>query len=232
MSTPTETSMLEEHKPSPIVAPVAAPAAPPTIIYVAIDIEATGSRMLSDPIVSIGVCVGTEGGCISERRRFNMEVAWPGPDTGWGDFEPRCWSEYWVKLPRHIRAVVRSEALPHADAMQQFRTFLDGLEDRYPEPAHEIRFITDNPSFDHAKVDAALERYQNRLPMRYSTVGKYRQVICIDSIRDAFVELFGRAMVDERIKGYIGPNVTHDHDPMHDAEVHYHTYLALRSTTR
>jgi hypothetical protein len=46
-------------------------------IYVAIDIEKTGSKMMQYSLVSIGVCVGNSEGVVLEKFKINVKVNWP-----------------------------------------------------------------------------------------------------------------------------------------------------------
>lgn len=208
-----------------------AKSAPVKKIYVAFDIEKTGS-LFSHPINSIGVCVGDDQ-AVLQKFRINIDVKWPdrllvtgGTENAllvrdYGDFEPRCWEEFWSKQPDSLIALLRFQAQPAEDAAKRFRTWLDGLEEQYPAKTHKLVFLSDNASFDIASLDHFLEQFTGRIPLRYSTAGKYRSLKAPDDMLAMLPDDF----VKWAIKEQIDPLVHHDHDPANDAEHIYRQYL-------
>jgi hypothetical protein len=92
-------------------------------IYVAHDIEKTGSFLIANPVISIGFVVGDGKGAILETQKFNFQVRWPAQND-YGDFEPRCWDEFWSKQPERIVEACKQdpEPLEQSRAGKQFPT--------------------------------------------------------------------------------------------------------------
>lgn len=189
-------------------------------IFVAVDIETTGAFMVQNAINSIGFWIGDEFGTDISSKKFNIEVTWPaivnGEIINYGDFEPKCWNEFWSKQSSEIIEKCKSGAVSKEEAWKQIREFIDNLEIQFPENSHQIVFVTDNGSFDIAFINYGLEMNTGRAPMRYSSSGKYRQIHQAD---DAFKTLPKSLNVSEwkRIEGI----VKHDHDPVNDAHAIY-----------
>ena len=138
--------------------------------YVAFDIEKAGCMNYAHPMVSIGYAVGDSEGKLLDKNKINLKVTWPkvnenGVVTNYGDFEPRCWDEFWSKRPTSLITNLQENAVSQAEGMQVFANFLDGLEKKY----EKIVFLSDNAGFDIAALDINLERYVRRIPLRYST---------------------------------------------------------------
>jgi hypothetical protein len=201
--------------------------APKMDILVSHDIEKTGSRLIGNKVVSVGFVVGTDN-CVLETKQFNLLVEWPtiveGKVTDYGDFEPDCWDRYWSNLPAKIIEECKVDALPQAEGWTLINNFINNLESMVimgcPDAEHRFSFLSDNSSFDTATIDYNLEKYCNRLPMRYSLTGKYRYVISSD-------EMFYAMPVDKvkDAKMRIKAVVTADHNPVNDAMVIYLQYL-------
>jgi hypothetical protein len=186
-----------------------------TTAYVAHDIEKTGSFLIQNPVISVGFYIGDENGNELEKKRFNMEVNWPETDD-YKDFEPRCWNEFWLKQDKSIIDDCKIDAKDQKTSWNELKIFIDSLEEKYTK----IKFLTDNASFDTASIDYNLEKYTDRVPMRYSTNGKYRGVISADDMLDMLPEdRFNEAMTN------IKNNAKHDHNPVNDAKFIYLMYI-------
>lgn len=190
--------------------------------FVAFDIEKTGCLNYTHPIVSIGYVVGDSKGNLFEKKKINLLVKWPQCDLKgincYGDFEPRCWDEFWSKRPSELLKALQQNALSQEEGLKQFAEFLNSLELKY----ESIVFLSDNASFDIAALDVNLERYAKRNPLRYSTTGKYRSLLPPDDL----FETLSVEQQNELSKKYITPFVVHDHDPSNDAEFIYRQYIA------
>lgn len=186
------------------------------LICVSVDIEKAGC-MFKYPIVSIGFVVGHKKE-IYEKKRFNIGVNWKKESDG-GDFEDRCYDEFWSKQPQNIINECKDNALKAERQWVLIGEWIDQLEKTYPSPEYEICFLTDNASFDIASIDYELEKYTGRKPMRYSSDGKYRSVKSADDMLD---------MLDEDSKDVayykINEDAIHDHNPVNDAHYIYLQY--------
>lgn len=195
-------------------------------VFVAIDIEKTGSYLIQNPIISVGFFIGDIEGKTISSHKFNIAVRWPiyiNDDSeieSYGDFERRCWVEFWSKLDKKILNKCLQNPTPEKPEIvwQNISRFLNELEEKYPDK--KIKFLTDNASFDIASIDYALEKYCGRAPMRYSSTGKYRSVISADDMFDMLPNL-----IQDKYKKEIDEIVIHDHDPVHDAQFIYLQYV-------
>lgn len=191
--------------------------------YVAFDIEKAGCLNLTHPIVSIGYAVGTAEGKLYYKGKFNLKVQWPniatdGTVINYGDFEPRCWNEFWSKRPAELIAKLTENAKSQLEGMSAFATFLGELEAKHGT----LVFLSDNASYDIATLDVNLERYVSRKPLRYSSTGQYRSLLPADDL----LETLPVDKQAELVTKWITPFNTHDHDPANDAEVIYRQYVA------
>jgi len=178
-------------------------------MYCAIDVEATGEGF-DRKAIAISFVVG-------HKKYFKIEksltVCFPVPSVE--QFGTLCWNEFWMKEENQkvldrIRKEVRSS---DEEASKEIETFLKELEDQYGD---NIEFLSDNPSFDITAVDWALYRFTKRLPMRFSTKGKYR---CISDPSER-IAAFGKWKETNEIisKNY---GIEHDHWPENDAAYIY-----------
>lgn len=185
-------------------------------IFVAHDIEKTGSFISSNPVISVGFYLGDENGNEIDKRRFNLEVNWPDENGNYNDFESRCWNEFWSKQDSNIIEDCKKDCKDQKTSWIEIKDFINDLEKKYTK----IKFLTDNASFDTATIDYNLEKYTGRAPMRYSTSGKYRSVISSDDMLDMLPEdKFNKVM--ENIKS----KAVHDHNPVNDAKFIYLMYI-------
>lgn len=189
----------------------------PQVVYVAVDIEKTGATFTQHKVMSVGFFVGDRNGKCLETKRFNLDVKFPSGDN-FGDFEERCWIEFWSKLDSKIVDILTTDPLPQKEGWVSIGKFVDSLEEKYPNA--KIKFLTNNASFDIANIDYNLEVHCSRLPMRYSTKGRYRSVVSADDMLDMLPNSLYTA-ARERIHN----TVKHDHDPVNDAHSIYLQYI-------
>jgi len=207
-------------------------------IYVAHDIEKAGAYIIQNPIVSLGFYIGDDMGNLLQTVKFNFIAKWYQTAitqiteneeilkvTDYGDFEPSCVQNFWLKLDPIIKArCFEPEPLEPFLGWTAVSHFLQSLEDKYPDDKYNIIFLTDNPSFDTASIDYALEKYVGRLPMRYSSTGKYRLIIAADDAFDMLPSKY-RNNAQKKIKKI----VKSDHDPVNDAHYIYLKYIMAKN---
>ncbi len=170
--------------------------------YIAIDIEKAGKR-LDDAILAIGICIGDDKGTVYEKKLWCLKM----PEGK--DFEKRCYSEFWTKN-MDVLNLIKSQEQDIAEVMKEFAEFIDGLEERF----HRYTFVSDNPAFDIGHLDYYLQTYADRSPLRYTKQGQYRK------ISDPS-EQINMLINKENIYNKIDKMITHDHNPMNDAEYIY-----------
>jgi DNA polymerase III epsilon subunit-like protein len=147
--------------------------------YIAVDIEATGASYKKHKVLSVGFVVG-DGTVVLERKRFNVLALWKPVEEG-GDFEARCINEFWSKMDEKTKEECKRDAVEDFVAWKAIEGWLNEMEHKY----EKIEFLTDNASFDIARIDYCLDKYCDRLPMRFSTTGKYRAIysaICLSQM--------------------------------------------------
>ena len=184
-------------------------------IYVGVDIEKAGNMMMKHPVISVGfaVCKNDAKYTVLAKRRFNFAVNWPS-ESGMGDFEPRCWTEFWSKLPAEVIHACKVDVLEQEDGWKQVAAWLDALEVEYPADKYRITFVNDNPAFDIGNIDYFLEKYTGRHPMRYTRDGGYRSVTVVDDVLYMI-----HPDIRDDIQNYAKSIISHDHNPENDA--HY-----------
>ena len=181
-------------------------------IYVAVDIEKAGTKLIQYPVVSVGFVVANAHSVLA-KKRFNLKVNWSSETEG-GDFEERCLNEFWNKLPQDVINGCMIDVYSQSDGWNEIAKWIDNLEVLYPDDKYNIKFLTDNASFDIATIDYNLEKYVKRNPMRYSSTNKYRSVISADDMLDMAPDEYVKLVHD-----YINnlPDACHNHNPINDA---------------
>lgn len=182
--------------------------------YIAVDIETTGASYKKHKVLSVGFVVG-DLNVVLERRRFNIKANWKPVEEG-GDFEARCIKEFWSRMDEKTKEDCKYDAVEDSVAWKAVEHWLNEMERKYGE----IDFLTDNASFDIARIDYCLDKYCDRLPMRFSTTGKYRAIYSADDMY-SMLSYEQRAICDKQISEI----VAHDHNPVNDAEYVYMQYV-------
>jgi hypothetical protein len=141
----------------------------------------------------------------------------------YGDFEPRCWHEFWAPRPE-LQDFIKQNVVSPQEAMLQFAKMLADLEIEFPENRFKIKVLSDNPSFDVGRLDMYLDKYVQRMPVRYSGLHRYRSVDAPDDM----LSVFPKEVVKTLIQTKIDPVVQHDHNPANDAEHIYRQYLLVQ----
>jgi hypothetical protein len=160
---------------------------------------------------------------VLQKKRINVQVKWPDGQS-LGDFEERCWREFWSKQPDTLRQILQAEAVQLKNAMDTLVSWLNELEILYPSSSdYKIKFLSDNPSFDIGNLDFYLKIHCGRRALRYSNNGTYRSV----ENPDDMLSMFPKKDVEKELDK-IRSVIVHDHDPSNDAEFIYRQYLAAR----
>lgn len=183
--------------------------------YIAVDIETTGASYKKHKVLSVGFVVG-DLKVVLERKRFNIIADWRPVELG-GDFEARCINEFWSKMDEKTKEDCKTDAMEDGLCWKVIDLWLAEMERKYGK----IKFLTDNASFDIARIDYCLDKYCDRLPMRFSTTGKYRAIYSADDMY-SMLSTEQKAICDKEI----AEKVTHDHNPVNDAEFVYWQYVA------
>lgn len=183
-------------------------------IIVSVDIETLGSQY-KNPVVAVGFVVGDDVGNVINTRMYKLKANWLPISQG-GEMEDRCHIEFWSKHPDLVE-FYKTDAVEQKEGWNAIRYFLDNLEQIHE--GKKISFVTDNASFDIARIDYNLEKYCDCLPMRYSLTGQYRSIYPAD---DMLFMLPTKYVVDslEHIKLKIS-----DHNCVNDALTIYYQYI-------
>jgi hypothetical protein len=186
-------------------------------VYLAIDIEKVDDYQGSS-IVAFGACLGDNNGNVI------VSKAWYPAMPRYSKFGTRCKTEFWDKQPGLYESFVE-RSLPAAVAYQSFVNWLDGLEETYPN----ITILSDNPTYDLGSLDNKIEKYCDRLPVRYTSDGKYRWISDWSEQASA-LGCYGR--VKEIVGLQMGERAKLTHNPEIDAESIYRCSLVTERLTR
>lgn len=174
----------------------------------AVDIESAGRQ---GPIVSIGLVIGTVETVI-HKERINVQVRWPTERVmlfhdvtasleDYGDFEPRCWVEFWAKLPRTTIELLQKDALLPVDAKKRFRQI---IQEYCPG---EVTYLTDAPAFDIGLLNRWL-----------SSMGTWQLPFSPDC--QEYNSIYDPCDMLKMTPSWwpkLNKNLIHDHDPVNDA---------------
>lgn len=179
-------------------------------LYIAIDVEKKGASF-AHPVIQLGVAYGynihykikTENFCFDYKN---------------SPFEKRCYDEFWVNHLDILKRIEENAKEPGAE-WERFNKWLLDME----KENGTIKFVSDNPGYDIEAVDYHLHTEIGRLPMRYSSTGKYR------SISDPSEQIKGlRKNTRNGINEQANKLVTHDHWAPNDASHHLIKYFLIR----
>ncbi len=183
------------------------------------DIEKAGAAY-RHPITSLAFCVGNAKGEIMERRKWNIRVNWPD-GYSYGDFEPRCWEEFWSsKVPALKQACTENPdaAEPHV-VYQEVVDFIDKMEKR---ANGNIVFVSDNPGYDQANIEYQVQAVLGIDWTMRCRPGNYY------SMRNPFEMMYLLPKVRRtRIIAEVKKHVKHDHDCINDATFIYLAYVEV-----
>lgn len=150
-------------------------ALPIALRYIGIDIEAAGANTRQNPILAIGVATFDRlaDGSVHRGPRttfkrtdiffpkdargsieYNGVIRLPeGGIVDFGDFEERCWNEFWSKnLPalENVATVYGKDRFMNA---WDFRQYIDSLVDDAAKVSGRAIIVSDNPAFDVGRVN-------------------------------------------------------------------------------
>lgn len=157
--------------------------------------------------------------------------------------EPATWSEFWSKN-KEILLTLLTEGKSVTDGFQELSNFIkklysiEKLTTNTKRP-YKVTFLGDNPAYDFGRLDAALEKYCDELPIRYSnrrTLTELRELAKegFSFLNDGY---HGIKDPSERVKFFekskllsaiVDQNTAHTHMPDDDAEGIYLQYLLMK----
>lgn len=190
-------------------------------LYISMDIEKAGAAYRY-PITSLAFCVGNAQGEIMERRKWNVKVNWPDELTGtYGDFEPRCWEEFWSsKIPALKEAC--TENPDPADPQIVYREVVEFIDKIEKRANGNIVFVSDNPGYDQANIEYQVQTVLGTDWTMRCRPGNYY------SMRDPFEMMFLLPKARRaRIIAEVKKHVKHDHNCINDATFIYLTYVEV-----
>lgn len=202
-------------------------AAPRKTLLIAVDIEKAGARK-HHPVVSVGIVAGDTEGQVILKTRVNFAVSWPKTypsELGaialvkdYGDFEPRCWDEFWsCKIPPSAIEECKANALELHVGWQEVHELIVSTCNLCK--GHKVVYLSNNPSFDIAAIDDGFDHIK-QLPLKYTPDGKYHGDFNPNNM------LFMLAPdVQHSCREEVERVVVHDHNPANDAHSIYLTYL-------
>jgi hypothetical protein len=174
-----------------------------------VDIETSGPSLLSNGILSIGVCLGDEHGVVIYKRRFDAKL------DEHHVYDPKCIQFWNQKGPSHVLKVIQQNPMKPKKAIQEFVHLLDACDTKY-----NLTIMSDNPSFDFSFLNYYMDNYMNRRPMNYRLKEHYRSLLDVNSFLKGRL---GHAYKKKR--NVVFPGVQADHFPENDAEYIYMSYI-------
>ncbi len=175
----------------------------------AFDIEASGSSLTQNGIVSVGSSLQDENS--NELKSFQVNLALPENRS----YEESCLKNFWLKNLEAYEFVSKN-ALPPKEAMTQFYNYLESIEKEYPE----LIIISDNPTFDIAWLNLYLAEYTDRLPLNYSAKKEYRMIWDSSAVQKTLLSIKTGDFTSKH--GHIKKlgfesKWVHNHNPLNDA---------------
>lgn len=191
----------------------------PDQVCLAVDIESMGAQ-LGSHVVAVGFCLGDTNGNVIESRSFYIK---PPPAA---NFEPRCKTEFWDKHPGLFDSFLK-KATDANEAYREIGQFLSGLE-KYDR----VTILSDNPAFDLAHLDFALNKYLDRIGLRYSDNSSGNKYRWVADYSERTYALGVSQEVDALAMKLAGLKTEDLHDPANDALLIYHgTVITQRIIT-
>lgn len=219
----------------------------PAIGIIAIDIEKTGERKLSqDPMFAVGIATAPlEATSADQIKAWSVGLDLQKPkDVSWEEFwkqrgfEERCWNEFWstrtaildfVQDPHNIELV--SDRHEMAD---EINAILAQAEEMYEKTV----IVTDTTTFDTVFVGSELVKYGHE-SIKYTRSKRYRGGVEVDSYIHGCAEITDptnweeeRAFVDNVITPLMLEEPNHNHDPKNDARAILCRYLAAIASSK
>lgn len=185
-------------------------------MYFGVDIEAAGARK-RDSVIAVGLCLSdTTWGVLIKKR-----IVLPPPYR----FEKRCVDQFWSKNEKLLQELTAEGTGAEKDVLRtQLNAFLSEWEPHTEGDAPEdtstyngyCALVTDNPDFDVARLDDALESVErDHTPMHYTRAGQYRPVM------DPSERIEAQGLAWAHLTDFLASiNVAATHKPEDDAEVH------------
>lgn len=219
----------------------------------AVDIETSGSNLISNKINGIGLALMslnllTKEIIVEEELECGFPCQYPQ------DYEEKCLVEFWdvidesrnldgPKARQHLENIIPNNCTNSNDVWKIVLDFISKCQDRVPY----LRFVSDNPSFDIPRINYELNYYLNEKPLEFRRP-KIRQlekdevygsiIGTSDIARGLLLKQEGtKAMVSRKwvspydINGVNKENCpfVHDHSPVSDAKNIGWKYLCMLS---
>lgn len=183
--------------------------------FVCVDVETSGPRVSQHGILAIGIAVFAGSGsptCIAS-------YCYPAHLEQGKSFDPVTQRYFWDRHS-HLLERLRKEAEPLRDAVGRFLEVLDYYDDNY-----NVTLVLDNPAFDCAFLNDAVDRLFNRKGLCYALDKRFRMPVDMRSFgigvlrSEAAFQAFRSTVLAER-----GLVITHS--PDQDCVVNLQVYVA------
>lgn len=190
------------------------------ILFFAVDLEFTGSRLNGNTIISLGICYATNDLNTRTKERINFVFS---EDS----FDKKCWDEFWSKQTDKLEKMRKNQLLPNK-AMRKFYEILDELDEKY-----DVRILSDCPSNDIALLSHYSALYLDRPGPQFKFGKDFRPIFDTDSYARGAMNMSADnpwtsdANVIKQFGLVIDENIKATHMPDDDAEKILVTHVTL-----
>lgn len=146
------------------------------IHILAVDVEAAGSQ-LCWPTIAVEFCHATYN--LQSKKLQKLDQSTFAIEVKLDQLEPKCYLEYWQKNYDKFLSLQKN-AVPYNQAAQEITKYVTNILLEYPD----IAILTDNVSFDIARLNAILESC-NSDPIAYRPDNTYQMPIDLSSLARA-----------------------------------------------
>ena len=146
--------------------------------------------------------------------------------------EPPTWNEFWSKNKNILHTLFSEEI----DMKQVYKLISDTIKTIYEtSKTRKITLLGDNPAYDYSRIDYALEKYCDELPIRFSNREKITKMRETNPTSEGYNSIKDPT---ERMKYHVDKDLVdrlsklmskHTHLPDDDAEMIYVQYLLMKN---
>lgn len=207
-------------QPRMIVPPPPVAAADLDRLVIALDTESGGEYRATNPLLAIGVCVGTLRRGVLETRRFSIKM-----DAS-EKMDEVTVREFWSKN-QHVLDALAVDAQPASVQVPAFLAYVDGeLERTYGTAAVDNAvLVSDNIAADFSRIDCAIVAHAPHRPQLHVSVRQARRDIADPNQR---LKLLG-SQLKQRTRLASERLAPHTHLPEDDATQTFWWYAIMRA---
>lgn len=205
-----------------VLSPPAVAAADIDRLIIALDTESGGEYRAANPLLALGVCVGTLRGGVLAKKRFSIAMKEDGTEK----LDEVTVREFWSKN-QHILDALKVGALPASVQVPAFLAYIDAeLERTFGAAAvDKAVLVSDNIAADFPRIDYAIAVHAPTRPQLHVSVRQARRDVRDPNQR---LGLLGSTL-KQRSRQASERLAAHTHLPEDDAEQTFWWYVIMRA---